>query len=103
VHDDLDSEIRGLLRSVLLPRLPVDRASKNGMQRRRSECLVPGMWGVDETKGLNPMEDERSKKVFHKHHPTGQDTYSDAGQTINDDFPVLSTNCGKAVAQWDCN
>jgi hypothetical protein len=96
VHDDLDSEIRGLLRSVLLPRLLVDRASKNGMQRRRSECLVPGMWGVDETKGLNPTEDERSKKVFH-------DTYSDAGQAINDDFPVLSTNCGEAVAQWDCN
>ena len=57
VHDGLDSETRGLLQSMMLPRrLRVERASKSGAQRRRSGCLVPGMWGVDGTRGLNPME-----------------------------------------------
>ena len=82
----------------MLARLRVDRASKNGAQRRRSEFLVPGVWGVDETKGLNPMEDDRSKKVVHTdYNPTRQDTYSDAGEIIYGDIPVLSTNCEKPV------
>ena len=53
-------------------RLRVDCASKNGAQRRRSECLVPGTWGLDETKGLNPMEEYGRRKVVHIfHNPTG--------------------------------
>ena len=41
---------------------------------------------------------DRSKEVVHmQYNLTGQDTYSDAGQTINDDFPALSTNCEKPI------
>ena len=55
------------------------------------------MWGMDEARGLNAKND-RSKKVVRMHHnPTKQDTYSDAGQTINGDFPTLFTDCEKAV------
>ena len=56
VHHDLDSETRGLLRSIMLPRLRDDGASKNGAQLHRFECLAPGMWSVDETKGMNAVE-----------------------------------------------
>ena len=40
----------------MLPRLEVDRASKSGVQRCRSGCLVLGMWGVRETKRSNAMQ-----------------------------------------------
>ena len=96
MHDNLDSESRGLLQLTMFPRLRVDCASKSGAQRRRSECLVPGMCGVDLTKELNPTD--RSKTAVHMHdNPTRQDTYSDVGQTTDGDVPVLSTNCEKPV------
>ena len=82
----------------MLPRLRVHRASKSGAQRRRSECLVPGVWGVDVTKGSNPTESDRSKKVVHMdHNPTRGGTYGDAVQSMNGDFPALTTNCEKPV------
>jgi hypothetical protein len=68
------------------------------VQRRRSEYLGPGTWGVDETNVLYCIENDRSKKAVHMHdNPTRQDTHSDAGQTMNGNFPVLSTDCEKVV------
>ena len=82
----------------MLARLRVDCASKSGGQRRQSGCLVPGMWGVDDIKGSNAMENDRRKKVIRVHHnPMRQQTYNDGGQTINGDFPATSTNCEKPI------
>ena len=45
-----------------------------------------------------PWKIDRSKEVVHmQYNLTGQDTYNNPGQTINGDFPALSTNCEKSI------
>ena len=86
----------------MLPRLRVDCASKSGAQRRRSECLVPGIWGVDPTKELNPTN--WNKTAVHMHdNPTRQNTYSDVGQIIDGGVPDLATNCEKPIVWRECD